>query len=68
MRIPSLANTASNMPVNLLSRSRIKNLNSAARSPRSIRKVACLLGHPGATGVGGDSEDIGATGRVFYHE
>ena len=42
MRIPSLAKMASKMPVNLLSRSRIKNLNSAARSPKSIRKLrAC---------------------------
>ena len=32
------------------------------------QEVACLLGHPGAIGVGSDPKDVGATGRVFYHE
>jgi len=31
-------------------------------------KVACLLGNPGAAGVGGDSQKVNATGRVFHHE
>jgi hypothetical protein len=38
----SLAKTASNVLVNFVSRSRIKNLNCVARSPRSIiRFRAC---------------------------
>jgi hypothetical protein len=42
MRTASLANTASNTSVNLLSRSRIKNLKLSMRSPRLIRKFrAC---------------------------
>ncbi|MGH4023435.1 MAG: hypothetical protein ACRDRV_02505 [Pseudonocardiaceae bacterium] len=42
IRMASLAKTASNTPVNLLSRSRTKNMNSATRSPRSIKKFrAC---------------------------
>lgn len=40
--IPSLTKTASNMLVNFESRSRIKNLNCATRSPRSISRLrAC---------------------------
>ena len=40
--MPSLAKTASNILVNFESRLRIKNLNCAARSPRSmIRLRAC---------------------------
>jgi len=40
MRMPSLAKTASKQSVNLLSRSRIKNVKLATRSPRSIRSCA----------------------------
>ena len=49
IRMPSLANTASNMLVNLLSRSRIRILTSAARSPRSSSSCvpAALLRHDG---------------------
>jgi hypothetical protein len=32
------------------------------------QKVTCLVGHPGAAGVGGDAEEVDATGRVFHHE
>ena len=38
MRMSAPSNTASNAPVNLLSRSRIKNRNRSARSPRSINE------------------------------
>jgi hypothetical protein len=31
-------------------------------------KVACLLGNPAAAGVGGDSQQMDATGRVLHHE
>jgi hypothetical protein len=41
-RVPLPAKTPSNAVVNLLSRSRIKNLNPFARSPRSMSKLrAC---------------------------
>jgi hypothetical protein len=40
------ANTSSNIAVNLLSRSRIRNLNWQARSPRSMRRLrACGAVH-----------------------
>ena len=32
------------------------------------KKVACMLGHPGTTGVGGDSQEVHPTGRVLHHE
>ena len=32
------------------------------------QKVARLLGHPGTMGVGSDSQDVGATGRLFDHK
>lgn len=43
-------NTVSNAVVNLLSRSRIKNRKRSARSPRSISKVAGLLGDLSSVG------------------
>jgi len=44
--MPSLVNTSSNMVVYLVSRSRIKNRNFPARSPRSaIRLRACCATH-----------------------
>jgi hypothetical protein len=68
MRIPSLANTASKMPVNLLSRSRINNVNWAAPVAQLHQQDPGLLGNPGTARVRGDSEEVGATGRVFHHE
>jgi hypothetical protein len=42
IRTPLPASTWSNAAVNLLSRSRIKNLNLSARSPRSMSRLrAC---------------------------
>src|SRR5947209_14308177 len=32
------------------------------------QKVTCLLSHPGAAGVGGDAEEVDATGGVFDYE
>jgi hypothetical protein len=32
------------------------------------QKISRLLGHPGATGIGGDSEEVDSTGRVLHHE
>jgi hypothetical protein len=54
------------MAVNLLSRSRTKNLNSAARSPRSISKFRACWATQAPAGVGGDSENVDATGGVFH--
>jgi hypothetical protein len=46
MRMTSLVNTASKALVNLVSRSRIKNLNVARRSPRFITRLrACWATH-----------------------
>jgi hypothetical protein len=45
--MPSARNTSSNSAVNLLSRSRIRNLNEPARSPSSIIKfLACWAAQP----------------------
>jgi hypothetical protein len=42
--VPFPAKTSSNVAVNLLSLSRIRNLNRPARSPRSIRRLrACWV-------------------------
>ena len=44
MRMSAPTKTASNAVVNLLSRSRIKNRNRSARSPRSINRLrACWV-------------------------
>jgi hypothetical protein len=61
------ANTASKAAVNLLSRSRIKNRNCSARSPRSMSRLG-LLGHPGPGGIGGDSGDVHAAAAVLDHD
>ena len=46
IRMPLPANTSSNAAVNLLSRSRIRNLNGPARSPRSMSRLrACWAVH-----------------------
>jgi hypothetical protein len=55
--IPSLAKTASNMLVNLESRSRIKNVNCGTWSPRVHERIAGLLGHPVCDGMRGDAEN-----------
>ena len=67
MRRPSLANTPSNMAVNLLSRSRIKKRELSCAVAEADQEVAGLLGHPGAAGVCGESEEVDAAGRVLHH-
>jgi hypothetical protein len=72
MRLPVSANTAAKPAVNVLSRSRIRNRNWVARSPRSMsaevqEQVAGLLGHPGAGGMGGDPGDVHAAAAVLDH-
>jgi hypothetical protein len=46
-------------------RSRIKNRNWAAYSPRAMCRVAGLLGHPGAGGMGGDPGEAHAATAVL---
>jgi hypothetical protein len=70
--MPVSANTAAKPAVNVLSRSRIRNRNWVARSPRSMsaevqEQVAGLLGHPGAGGMGGDPGDVHAAAAVLDH-
>lgn len=45
-RTPALAKTSSNMPVNLASRSRMRNRNGLIRSVRCITQIAGLLNRP----------------------
>src|ERR1700716_2083057 len=46
IRTPCVVKTASNDPVNFVSRSRIRNVNWAARSPRSMTRFrACWVTH-----------------------
>ena len=54
--IPSSTRTVSNDSVNCPARSRTRNRNSAARSPRSIRRFADLLYAQRAVRVRGDPE------------
>ena len=68
MRMSAPVNTASKAAVNLLSRSRIKNRNCSAWSPRSHQQVAGLLSDPGAGGVGGDPGDVYAAAAVLDHD
>jgi len=65
---PSAVNTPSKDPVNLASRSRIRNRNDAVRSPRSITKVSGLLSDPRAGWVGGDAEDVHVPGGDLHDE
>src|SRR6202034_1517562 len=62
IRAPLPANTSSNSAVNLLSRSRIRNLNRAARSPRSMSMLRACWAGPRPVGVGGDAQDVHAAG------
>jgi hypothetical protein len=68
IRMSASVKTASNDPVNLLSRSRIRNRNRSARSPRSSNRFAGLLGDPGAGGVAGDPRDVHVAAVVLDHD
>jgi hypothetical protein len=68
IRIPLPANTSSNTEVNLLSRSRIKNLNWPARWPRSIRRLRACWAGPRPGGVRGDTQDMHPPGADLHHE
>ena len=67
IRVPLPVNTASNTAVNLLSRSRIRNSNRAAHSPRH-EQVAGLLDGPRPGGVRGDAQDVHPPGLDLHHE
>jgi hypothetical protein len=68
IRMSAPANTASKAAVNVLSRSRIKNRNRLVRSPRSMSKIAGLLGHPGSGGMGGAPGVVHAAGGMLDHD
>jgi hypothetical protein len=55
--IPSLAKTASNMPVNLESRSRIKNFDLRNKVTEVHQQIACLLAKPVCGGMCDDAQD-----------
>ena len=61
-RVPLPVKTPSNAAVNLVSRSRTRDLNLLAPSPRSMRRVAGLLGGPGSGRMGGDAHDVHGPG------
>jgi hypothetical protein len=67
-RTPLPASTSSNAAVNLLSRSRIRNLNRPARPPKVHEQVTGLLGGPRPGRVSGDTQDVHPPGLDFHHE
>src|SRR4030088_3169656 len=66
--MPSEAKTASNVSVNLLSRSRIRERNASGRSPRSPREVPGQVGHPGRVRITRGAEDMDAARLALDHE
>jgi hypothetical protein len=66
---PLPGNSSSNTEVNLRPRSRIRNLNWPARSPRSIRMLRALLGGGPRTGaVCCDVQDMYPPDADLHHE
>src|SRR5438105_15951960 len=64
---PSLRNTSSKLPVNLESRSRIRNRTGCFAS--ALRgEVAPLLSHPGAAWRGGDAGKVDTPSLEFDEE
>ena len=68
IRVPLPANTSSNAVVNLLSRSRIRNLKPAGALAEVHEQVAGLLSGPRPGGVGGDAQDVHPPGLDLHHE
>jgi hypothetical protein len=66
--MPSLVSAVSKMAVNLLSRSRIKNVNRADAVAEVHQEVPRLLGDPGSGGVRRDAEEVDAAGGVLHNE
>src|SRR5437762_13621258 len=68
IRVPLLANISSNAAVNLLSRSRIRNLKWPTRSPRSMSRLrACWAVHA-PVGCSGDAQDVHPPVLDLHHE
>ena len=68
IRMPLPTNTSSNAAVNLLSRSRIRNLNWPVRSPRSMSKLRACWAVQAPVGVRGDAQDVHGPGLDLHHE
>src|SRR5258708_20552123 len=68
IRIPAAASAASNAPVNLASRSRMRNLNPSARSSRFMSRLrACCVTHSPRR-VGRDPGRVHAAGAILDDE
>jgi hypothetical protein len=67
IRAPLPVNTLSNAAVNLLSRSRIRNLNWPARAPDPSAGYG-PAGGPRPDGVRGRAQGVHAAGLDFHHE
>jgi hypothetical protein len=68
MRMSAPAKTASKAAVHVLSRSRIRNRNCSAWSPRSISRLRACWGDPGAGGVGGDPGEVHAAAMLDHDQ
>jgi len=66
--MPSAVNTASNEPLNLASRSRMRNLNPPIRSCRSTTRLRACWGHPRAGRVRGDAQQVYPPIGDLHHE
>jgi hypothetical protein len=66
--MPSLANTASKNASELAVAVPNQKPELGYAVAEVYQKVACLLGRPGATGVGGDSQEVDAAVGLFDHE
>ena len=68
IRMPFPASTWSTIGVNLLSRSRIRNLKWPAAFAEVHEQVAGLLRGPRSGGAGGDARDVHPPGLDLHHE
>ena len=68
IRIPLEVNTVSNSVVNFVSRSRIKKVEFAARSSRSVIRVAGLLGYPVTGRARRGAQDVDSPGAELDQE
>ena len=67
-RVPLPAKTSSNAAVNLLSRSRMRNLNRPACPSRSIRRLRACWAVQAPGRMGGDAQDVHGAGLDLHHE
>jgi len=68
IRVAFPANTSSNAAVNLLSRSRIQEPETAGACAEIHEQVPGLLGSPGSGRVRGDAQDIHGPGLDLHRE